>query len=82
MAVFNAQVSQVILTQSAGAACSPAVLSVTPIVYGNIAPEATVSNNVTINFTGCPNSARFKVQATIGAGSQSQTLVVSNNQPM
>jgi hypothetical protein len=81
-AVFNVQVSQVILTQVAGPACSPVIQTATPISYGNIAPGATTSNNVTINFTGCAFTARFKLEAVIGAGPTSQSYIVANNQTM
>lgn len=71
-----------VLTQTAGTACSPSVVTPMPMAYGNIAPGATVTNNITINFTGCANTVRFKVQAAVGTGANSQLLTVANNQPM
>ncbi len=82
VAVFGTQVSQVLLTQTAGPACSPSVVTPMPMAYGNIAPGATVTNNVTINFTGCANTVRFKMQAAVGTAANSQMLTVANNQPM
>jgi len=83
-AVFNVQVSQLILTQVAGPVCAsaPVVQTTTPMSYGNIAPGAMTSNNITINFTGCTFAARFKLEAVIGAGPSSQQYVVANNQTM
>lgn len=82
VAVFNAQISQILLTQTAGPACTPVLQTATPLGYGNIAPATSVSQPFTINFTGCANTVRFKVEAVVGAGPSSQTVTVANNQTM
>lgn len=79
----NAQIDSLVLTQTAGTACTPVITSPFsfPLGVGNIAAGAQASGTATINFTGCPNNARFK--ATIpfssnnGAVTGSKTL---NNQ--
>ena len=73
-----AQINSLTLTQTGGAACSPAVTSAFPVRVGNIAPASTGSGEVIINFTGCPNNARFTTiftfSANAGAVTGSQTL--------
>jgi hypothetical protein len=79
----NAQIDGISLSQSSGAACKPQVTSPAtfPLVVGNIPAIGKASSTVTLDFTGCPNNARFT--ATIlfsgnnGAVSGSKTL---NNQ--
>jgi len=79
----NAQVDTFILSQTAGATCTPVITSplTFPLGLGNIAANTQASGTVTLDFTGCPNNARFK--ATIpfssnnGAETGSKTL---NNQ--
>lgn len=78
VAVFDTQVLQVTLTRTAGPVCTPVVLTPTPLAYGNIGPGATTSNDLTIDFSSCATTARFKVEAALGG----QTLVVANNQFM
>lgn len=79
----NAQIDGLMLTQTAGSACAPVITSPLsfPLGIGNISAGSQASGTATINFTGCPNDARFK--ATIpfssnnGIVSGSKTL---NNQ--
>ena len=79
----NAQIDGLMLTQTSGSACAPVITSPLsfPLGIGNIPAGAQASGTATIDFTGCPNNARFK--ATIpfssnnGAVSGSKTL---NNQ--
>ncbi|NOV32498.1 LamG-like jellyroll fold domain-containing protein [Methylomonas sp. ZR1] len=58
----NTQIDDLTLTQTSGAACTPVITSPLsfPLGVGNIQAGAKVSGTTTINFSGCPNSARFK----------------------
>jgi hypothetical protein len=77
---MGAQITSVSLSQTAGLQCSPAVSVVTsfPVIVGNIAPAANLRGQVTLNFSGCDNPARFTVRVTFtangGAYSGSTTL--------
>jgi PEP-CTERM motif len=51
-AAMNAKIDSAILTQTAGAACTPVVTL--PGALGIIAAGATAFASLTINFTGCP----------------------------
>lgn len=79
----NAQIENLVLTQTAGAACTPVISSPLsfPLGVGNIPAGAQASGTATINFTGCPNNARFKTTISFssnnGAVTGSKTL---NNQ--
>ena len=69
--VQDARISNVRLTQTAGAACSPVLGTVTPGVpvgdyltpyvrpAGDIAPHGAAVNSVQLDFTGCAATARF-----------------------
>jgi uncharacterized repeat protein (TIGR02543 family) len=61
------------LTQTAGAACTPVVLSTFPVSVGDIAPGAYLNGAVNINFTGCPTLARFSARATFSANAGAAT---------
>jgi hypothetical protein len=79
----NTQIDDLTLTQTFGAACSPVVMlpSPFPLPMGDITSRGTASTTVTVDFSGCPNNARFRVtipySANDGASSGSITL---NNQ--
>jgi uncharacterized repeat protein (TIGR02543 family) len=67
------------LTQSAGTACTPTVSTSIPEVVGNVAPGASITGKVVINFTACSSSARFSL--AIGhsvTGGQSFTANITN----
>jgi hypothetical protein len=79
----NAQIDGLLLTQTTGTQCQPVITSPLsfPLGIGNIPAGSQASGTTTIDFTGCPNNARFK--ATIpfssnnGESSGAKTL---NNQ--
>ncbi len=79
----NAQIDNLLLTQTTGTQCQPIIASPLsfPLGIGNIPAGSQASGTATIDFTGCANNARFK--ATIpfssnnGEASGSKTL---NNQ--
>ncbi|OAI05959.1 hypothetical protein A1353_09690 [Methylomonas methanica] len=58
----NTQIDDLRLTQLTGSNCTPAITipASFPLGVGNIAAGAKVSGTATINFGGCPNTARFK----------------------
>jgi uncharacterized repeat protein (TIGR01451 family) len=65
-AANSAQINSLTLTQVAGAACTP-VINAFPVSVGNIAPASSGNGAVVINFTGCPNNARFTTTFTFSA---------------
>lgn len=58
----NAQIDSLMLTQTFGSACTPVITSPLsfPLGVGNIPAESKASGTSTLDFTGCPNNARFK----------------------
>ncbi len=75
-AAYQLEINSFQLTQTAGVACKPAVVSKLPKVIGNLAPAATINGSVTINFTGCGTDARFSLSLTSSenSGGSSSTL--------
>lgn len=79
----NAQIDGLIISQTSGVACSPLITNPIsfPLGIGNISAHKKANGSITVDFTGCPNNARFKVtipfSSNIGAVSGSKTL---NNQ--
>lgn len=79
----NAQIDGLVLSQTAGSACTPVITSPLsfPLGVGNIQANSQASGTATIDFTGCPNNARFI--ATIPFSSNNGGVVGSktlNNQ--
>jgi hypothetical protein len=58
----NAQIDDLLLTQTIGTQCQPVITSPLsfPLGIGNIPAGSQASGTTTIDFTGCPNNARFK----------------------
>jgi len=79
---YGTQISGFTLTQTSGAACTPVVTppSSYPVVLGDIAGGGTASASFTIDFTGCPNNARFKLTMpwSAAAGADTGTYVSAN----
>jgi hypothetical protein len=84
-----AQITGVALTQTFGAACSPPPtitdpapppLPTNPLPIGNLAPGAFAAATVTINFSGCGSSARFRAVISFAAngGSYSGSTTLNN----
>lgn len=65
----NAQIDDLRLTQLTGNTCAPTITvpAAFPLGVGNIQPGAKVSGSATINFSGCPNNARFKTTITFSS---------------
>jgi hypothetical protein len=67
------------LTQTAGTACTPVVSTPIPEVVGNVAPNATITGNVVINFSSCTTSAVFTATTTHSVtGGASGTWTLTN----
>lgn len=60
----GAALSSLALEQTAGAACTPVVMTLLPVVAGVIAPGASANASASLDFSGCAATARFR--ATIG----------------
>jgi hypothetical protein len=58
----NAQIDGLVLSQTAGTACTPLIINPLsfPLGVGNIEANKQASGTATVDFTGCPNNARFK----------------------
>jgi hypothetical protein len=74
---LGAELTSITFVQRLGAACTPVIATPFPVVVGNIAPKATENVNVTIDFTGCPANAAFKVTATESANGGAATGTTS-----
>ncbi len=74
-AAVNAQLNTLTLTQTFGAACTPVVSTALPGAAGTIAPTASAIVPVTINFSACAVSARFRVDLGYSANGGSTTGV-------
>jgi hypothetical protein len=73
-AALSAQATSFTLTQTSGAACTPVVNSPKfPVALGDIAPAGSAPLNVTIDFTGCAGTAKFKLSVPLTANSGAAT---------
>jgi hypothetical protein len=79
---LGAEITSITLVQTNGAACTPVITSPAsfPLPVGNIAPQATATVDVTIDFAGCSSIAAFKVTAAEQAndGAATGTIVRLN----
>jgi hypothetical protein len=78
-----AQIGSIQFTQEAGAACSPAITSPAtfPLALGNIPAGSFAQGAVTINFTGCVNTASFSMLVQLSANGGAATgSIVRNNE--
>ncbi|MBV9227582.1 MAG: endo-1,4-beta-xylanase, partial [Acidobacteriaceae bacterium] len=78
---YTAQINGFTLTPVAGASCTPVLSPVQfPVVLGDIAGGQTASTAFTIDFTGCPNLARFTLSMPWSSanGAYIGTLVSGN----
>ncbi len=57
----NIQINSFALTQTAGAPCSPVVVSTLPLTVGSVAPKKVIDGKVSIDFTGCTSTVRFSL---------------------
>jgi hypothetical protein len=79
-AAVDARITGLTLTQTFGAACSPVVLTPMPVPVGTLAPGASATGTVTIDFTGCVATARFRTVTSFSAndGSVSGSTTLYN----
>jgi hypothetical protein len=77
-AAYLARIDSMSLTQTAGAPCSPVVATSFPLPVGDIAAAASAGGAVSIDFTGCVVTARFRAtfafSANLGAATGTRTL--------
>ena len=80
----GAKITGVVLTQVAGTPCAPpsAVVSAFPVTIGDIASASNATGQITIDFSGCPDStARFSLKVNFEANSTSYSgSTTINNQ--
>ncbi|MBV8898038.1 MAG: endo-1,4-beta-xylanase [Acidobacteriaceae bacterium] len=80
---YATQINGFTLTQVAGAACTPVITPPGryPVVLGDIAGGQTASTAFTIDFTGCPNLARFTLNMPWSSANGADTgTLASGNQ--
>ncbi|MBL8242468.1 MAG: Ig-like domain repeat protein [Bryobacterales bacterium] len=73
----NALLNSLSLTQTFGAACTPVVLTALPASAGNIAPSTAGTVPVTIDFSSCAVTARFRADLAYSANAGAATGVKS-----
>jgi uncharacterized repeat protein (TIGR02543 family) len=75
-----AMISSFTLTQAAGTACTPVISNRLPMSVGNLAPGATQSFVVTIDFSACAFNARFTLNTGLSAngGAATGSIVRAN----
>jgi Divergent InlB B-repeat domain len=82
---LSAEIVNLTFAQTSGAACAtaPTITSAMPAVAGDIGVHATATANVTIDFSGCPSNAFFKVTANLSAngGAATGSIVKLNQLP-
>ncbi len=82
-AADNAAITGMTLTQTGGTACTPVIGTSFPVSLGSIAPSASVTGDVTIDFTGCGSTAKFTMRLTVAAnGGATSATIVRNNERM
>jgi hypothetical protein len=73
-ATLSAQATSFTLTQTSGAACTPVVNGPKfPVALGDIAAAGSAPLNVTIDFTGCAGTAKFRLSVPLTANSGAAT---------
>jgi hypothetical protein len=67
-------IANVTFTHTGGTACTPQVAPGTfPMTLGSLAPGASATGNVTVNFTGCDTTSKFTVTIWLSANSGATT---------
>jgi uncharacterized repeat protein (TIGR02543 family) len=74
----NIKINRFSLTQTAGTACKPVLISTIPLVIGSLAPSYMMDGYVSIDFSSCASNAVFSLIMTVmenaGASSTSVNL--------
>jgi hypothetical protein len=68
-ATVASEISGISFVQAGGAPCTPTVTSTLPVGGGSLAPGASVTVPVTLNFSGCAANSRFTVTVSLSANS-------------
>jgi hypothetical protein len=85
----NVEINAAALTQTAGTACTPAVLpappaypAAFPVVVGDLDSGTAKTGTLSFNFSSCPSNARFTVSVAISAnGGPASPLTLVNQAP-
>ncbi len=78
---ISSQIDNFILNQTYGSPCAPVIDTSGPVSMGDIAAGGSASGGIMIDFTGCPATARFSLDALFSANGGSTTgVLVLNNQ--
>ena len=82
-AAVSAQLTSLTLTQTRGAACTPAISTSFPLIVGNIAPGGNATGNVVIDFSSCASGATFTASVPLSAngGAATGSIVKLNQLP-
>ena len=80
---LGAALTSLTLQQTLGAACTPVIGTSMPLAYGDLAPHATATHSVTIDFSDCTGTVMFKATATLSAngGAATGTITKLNQLP-
>ena len=68
-AAVASQIDSISFIQAGGAACAPTLSSLLPVTAGTLAPGASATVPVTLNFNGCAANSRFTVTVSLSANS-------------
>lgn len=77
-ALTNAEISNISIVQTFGAASTPVILTPSPVLLGTISGNSTATGAIDIDFTGAPSNALFDLGATFVADQISGSLSVPN----
>lgn len=78
---YSSKIDGFKLTQTSGAACTPVIATPLPLSLGDIPAGGSANGAITINFTGCPSTARFSLKASFSADNGLGTgTIVRNNE--
>jgi endo-1,4-beta-xylanase len=79
---YATQINGFALTQTGGAACTPVITppSSYPVILGDIPASSSANAVFTINFTGCPATARFTVNMPWSSAVYNTGTLVTANQ--
>jgi hypothetical protein len=81
---FEVEIATFTLKHTSGAKCSPVITSPTfPAALGDMPANSSVSTPVTIDFTGCSSTSKFKatLHVTANDGTAKKTETLANQAP-
>ena len=80
-ALMNASISNVSITQTAGPAATPVIMTTLPISLGTIAANSTAVGDLNINFTGASLTSLFDLNASLNADGLTASQFFANLPP-